>query len=173
MRTRSSKGWGQLPREIARAMAGAKINGSESRIIWAIVYKTFAFTKAKDRIPWSQLAELTGIDQWNLSRPIKSLLKKGVITSEGNRFGLEVDFLKWKIPSNQMVLKNSPSVSKNSPSVSKDLPSKQMDSRDLSKRTYQERGFTKPSQEKTGREIPDILKNLVKGNFDFPDKQIR
>ncbi|GAJ18336.1 unnamed protein product, partial [marine sediment metagenome] len=66
MRTRSSKGWGQLTRTIARALAGAKINGSESRVLWAMVYKTIAFNKASDGIPWSQLEELTGIDQWHL-----------------------------------------------------------------------------------------------------------
>ena len=161
MRTRSPEGWGQLPRAIARALAGAKINGSESRVLWAMVYKTIAFNKSADGIPWSQLAELTGIDQWNLSRPINSLLKKGVIFTKDNRYGIQTDFSKWKIPSNQMVVIDSPSIRKDSPSI-------QMDSRDLSKRTIQERVFTKPLGGKKEREVPEGLKNLIKNIGNFP-----
>ena len=152
MRTRSGAGWGQLPRAIARALAGAKINGSESRVLWAMVYKTIAFNKSGDGIPWSQLAELTGIAQWNLSRPINSLLKKGVIYRKVSVFGIQTDFSKWKIPSNQMVIKESPSVSKESPSVSKESPSNQMDSRDLSKRTIQEKGLSASLREEKKEE---------------------
>ncbi|GAI61997.1 unnamed protein product, partial [marine sediment metagenome] len=39
MRTKRVEGWGQLPREMARALARVKINGSESRVLWAMVYK--------------------------------------------------------------------------------------------------------------------------------------
>jgi len=153
MRTRSSKGWGQLPRTIARAFAGAKLNGSESRIVWAIVYKTIAFNKSEDEIPWSQLSDLTGIDQWNLTRPINRLLKKGVILRKGFVYGIQTDFSKWKIPSNQMVIKVLPSVSKELPSVSKELPSNQMDSRDLSKRAFQEKGLSASQRRKKYKEF--------------------
>ncbi|GAJ22041.1 unnamed protein product, partial [marine sediment metagenome] len=40
MRTRSGEGWGQLPRAMARALAGVNLNRSESKVLWAIVYKT-------------------------------------------------------------------------------------------------------------------------------------
>jgi len=142
MRTRSSKGWGQLPRTIARALAGARINGSESRIIWAIIYKTIAFNKVNDGIPWSQISDLTGIDEWNLTRGFNSLLKKGIIFKKDSVYGIQNDFSKWKIPSNQMVIKETPSDSKDLPSDSKDLPSDRMDSRDLSKRAFQEKGLS-------------------------------
>jgi len=152
LRTRSGEGWGQLPRVIARAFAGAKINGSESRVLWAMVYKTIAFNKVNDGIPWSQLAELTGIDQWNLSRPINSLLKKGVIYTKDSRYGIQTDFIKWKIPSNQMVIKELPSDRKEIPSDRKEIPSNQMDSRDLSKRTIQEKGLSASLREEKRKE---------------------
>ncbi len=148
MQIRSSKGWGRLYRTIARAFAGAKINGSESRVLWAIVYKTIAFNKLEDEIPWSQLEELTGIDEWNLTRPIYSLLKKGMIFRKGSILGVQLDFKKWKIPSNQMVIEESPSNQKELPSIRKELPSNQMDSRDLSKRAFQEKGLSPSQREK-------------------------
>ncbi|GAI67211.1 unnamed protein product, partial [marine sediment metagenome] len=150
MRTRSSKGWGQLPRALARALAGAKINGSESRVLWAMVYKTIAFNKSSDGIPWSQLAELTGIDQWHLGRSINSLLKKGVIFSKDNVFGIQTDFSKWETPPKQVVIQEPPPDQGELPPKRGELPPKRVDSRDLSKRAYQEKGLS-PSEKKKKR----------------------
>ena len=173
MRTKSPAGWGQLPRSIARAFAGAKINGSESRVLWAMVYKTIAFNKSNDGIPWSQLAELTGIDQWNLSRPINSLLKKGVIFTKEGRYGIQTDFSKWKIPSNQMVIKDSPSVSKDSPSVSKDSPSNQMDSRDPSKRTIKRKGLSTSLREEQIEKNKRGIHRFVESIGNMPGRKKR
>jgi len=147
------RGWGRLPRRIALALARAKINGREFNVLWAIVYKTIAFNKDEDGIPWSQLAEVTGIDEWNLSRPINGLLKKGVIFREGDVIGVQVDFSKWKIPLNLMVEKGSPSNLKDSPSNLKDSPSEMMDSRDLSKRAFQEKGLSASQRKKKHEEF--------------------
>ncbi|MBA7537573.1 hypothetical protein ES705_29842 [subsurface metagenome] len=158
MRIKEVKGWGQLPREMARALAKAKINGSESRVLWALVYKTIAFNKASDRIPWSQISELTGIDEWNLSRSINGLLKKGLIMKKVDGYGFLIDYDKRGTPSKRMVEKDSPSVSKDSPSVSKDLPSNRMDSRDLSKRAIQEKGLSASKDKKRGKKQLEIIR---------------
>ena len=158
MRIKEVKGWGQLPREMARALARAKINGSESRVLWAMVYKTIAFNKASDRIPWSQLSELTGINEWNLSRSINSLLKKGLILKKDKGYGFLIDYNKEGTPSKQMVKGESPSVSKDLPSVSKDLPSNRMDSRDLSKRAIQEKGLSASKDKKRGKKQLEIIR---------------
>ncbi len=142
MRTISGKGWGQLPREIAMALAGAKINGSESRMLWAMVYKTIAFNKSNDGIPWSQLEELTGIDQWHIGRAINSLLKKGIIFKKDNVFGIQTDFSKWEVPPKRVAMRERPPNQGELPPNQGDLPPNQVDSRDLSKRTIQEKGFS-------------------------------
>ena len=139
MRIKEVKGWGQLPRELARALAGAKINGSESRVLWAMVYKTIAFNKSNDGIPWFQLEELTGIDQWHLGRSINSLLKKGIIFRKGNIFGVQLDFSKWETPPKQVVKDKTPPDQGELPPDQGELPPKRVDSRDLSKRTNQDR----------------------------------
>ncbi|GAI57922.1 unnamed protein product, partial [marine sediment metagenome] len=108
MRIRSSEGWGQLPRRIALALAGAKLNGSEGRIVWAIVYKTIAFTKLEDRIPRIQFVEITGIADRHLDFIFNSLLKKGVILRKDNVYGIQTDFSKWEIPPNQVVIQKIP-----------------------------------------------------------------
>jgi len=168
MRTRSGEGWGQLPRKLALALAGARLNVYEFRIVLAIMYKTTAFNKSKDRIPWSQLAEITGINLRHLTRTINSLLKKGVITKEGFVYGLQEDFSKWEtLPYMVVKDKTLPSMVKTLPSMVKILPS-MVGSRDLLKRTNQERGFIKPGEEKRERKIPEGLKQLRKDIKNFP-----
>ncbi len=171
MRTRSGEGWGQLPRALARALAGAKINGSESRVLWAMVYKTIAFNKSSDGIPWSQLEELTGIDEWHLGRSINSLLKKGIIFKTGSVFGIQTDFSKWKIPPKQVVMKGLPPDQGDLPPDQGDLPPKRVDSRDLSKRAFQEKGLSPSQREEKKKEIEKGLKMLKEAVGKIPDRK--
>jgi phage replication O-like protein O len=171
MQIKEVKGWGQLPREMARALARAKINGSESRVLWALVYKTIAFNKASDRIPWSQISELTGIDEWNLSRSINGLLKKGLIMKKVDGYGFLIDYDKRGTPSKRMVEKDSPSVSKDSPSVSKDLPSNRMVSRDLSKRAFQEKGLSAFQRRKKQEEFKKGFEMMKEAIGKVPDEK--
>ncbi|MBA7586895.1 hypothetical protein ES708_28902 [subsurface metagenome] len=140
MRTKEVKGWGRLPRSLARALAGAKLNVYEGRVVWAIVYKTIAFNKLEDKIPQSQLVDLTGIVQRNLFRTVNSLLKKGVIFRKGNKYGVELDFSKWKNTSLEMYKEKYISGERKYISGDVKNTSLEMDSRDLLKRTNQDRG---------------------------------
>jgi len=161
MRTRSGEGWGQLPRKLTLALAGAKLNGYEFRIVLGIMYKTTAFNKSKDQIPWSQLAKITGINLRHLTRTINSLLKKGIIIKEGFVYGLQEDYSKWETLPNMVVkAKTLPNPVKTLPNPDETLPNT-VGSRDLLKRTNQERGFIKPGEEKKGREVPEGLKLLI------------
>ena len=171
MRTRSDKGWGKLPRRIARALAGTKSNDYESRVIWAIVYFTFAWTKSEDWITWGQLSEITGIDQWHLSRPINSLLKKGVIFMKANRYGIQLDFSKWETPPIQVVKKQTPPIQEKTPPIQEKTPPKQVDSLDPILRTNPRGVFSKPTQEKKEGEVPEGLKNLIKDIGNMPGKK--
>ncbi|GAI85722.1 unnamed protein product [marine sediment metagenome] len=166
MRTRSSEGWGQLPRAIARALAGTDLREYEAKLIWAIVYKTIAFNKIEDRIPQSQFVSLTGIDQRNLSRTINSLLKKGMIFKRGNVYGIQRDFTKWENTSPQVYTEKY--ISSEKKYIGRDVKntSPETDSRDLSKRAIQEKGLS-PSEKKKKKEIVDrglkMLKETLKG----------
>ncbi len=169
MRIEEVKGWGKLLRILAKVLAGTRLNVYEGKVVWAIVFKTVAFNKKEDEIPWSQLSELTGIDEWNLTRPINSLLKRGIIFRKDSILGVQLDFKKWKIPSIEMVEKESPSLEKESPSLEKESPSLEMDSRDLSKRAIQEKGLSTQEREKKRKEYKTglaMLKEAVKRSMD-------
>ena len=168
MRTRSDKGWGKLPRRIARALAGLKINGEESRVIWGIVYYTFAWTKSEDWITWGQLSEITGITEWHLSRPINSLLKKGVIFMKANRYGVQLDFSKWETPPSSVVDKETPPSSEETPPSSEKTPPKPVVSLDPILRTIPKRVFSKPTRKGKEGEVPEGLKQLMKDIGNLP-----
>ncbi len=173
MRTRSSKGWGQLPREMARALARAKINGSESKVLWAMVYKTIAFNKSSDRIPWCQLEELTGIDQWHLGRAINSLLKKGLILKKDKEYGFHIDFDKEEIPPKRVVKKELPPDQGDLPPNQGELPPKRVVSRDLSKRAIQEKGLSASFRKRKLGEYKKgfaMMKEAIKGKPVSPEE---
>lgn len=85
-------GWGRLPRLIIKKLAGLKLNQYESRVVLAIVYFTIGYSKFDDWIAQSQIVEITGIDQRNLDRTLKSLVEKGVIYKKDCRYRLVIEF---------------------------------------------------------------------------------
>lgn len=55
---------------------------AELKVYLIIVRKTFGWHKNKDRISLSQLETLTGLHRSNITKAIKSLLERGIITKE-------------------------------------------------------------------------------------------
>ncbi|GAI59093.1 unnamed protein product, partial [marine sediment metagenome] len=76
-------------------------------------------------------------------------------------YGVQLDFSKWEIPPKQMVIKKLPSDQRETPSKRRELPSNQMDSRDLSKRAYQEKGLS-PSEKKKKRKADKRGLKMIK-----------
>lgn len=169
MRTRSSKGWGQLPREIARALASGNLNWYEGNMMWAIVYKTIAFNKEEDKIPKSQMTDLTGINKRHLSRTINSLLKKGMIFRRGNVYGVQTDFSKWEKTPNQVYKEKKHLIRAERVPIQGENTPNQVPSRDLSKRTIKKGGLQpslredqiKENKEGITRSI-NLFKDLMK-----------
>jgi len=171
MRTRSSAGWGRLPRVIARALASGNLSKCEGNLMWAIVYKTIAFNKEEDKIPKSQMTDLTGINKRHLSRTINSLLKKGVIFRKGNVYGVQLDFSKWENTPNQVYKeKKHQSRAKRVPIQGNNTPI-QVPSRDLSKRAYQEKGLSASLREEKLKEFKKGLKMMKEAIGKIPDKK--
>ncbi|GAI64333.1 unnamed protein product [marine sediment metagenome] len=153
MRTRSGAGWGRLPRAIARALASGNLNWYEGNLMWAIVYKTIAFNKEEDKIPKSQMVELTGINKRHLSRTINSLLKKGVIFRRGNVYGVQTDFSKWENTPNQVYKEKKHLIRAERVPIQGENTPNQVPSRDLSKRAIQEKGLSASQKEKKHEEF--------------------
>ena len=169
MRTRSGAGWGRLPRAIARALASGNLNWYEGNLMWAIVYKTIAFNKEEDKIPKSQMTDLTGINKRHLSRTINSLLKKGMIFRRGNVYGVQTDFSKWKNTPNQVYKEKKHLIRAERVPIQGENTPNQVHSRDLSKRAYQEKGLSTQERKKKKKEYKTglaMMKEAIKRSKD-------
>lgn len=171
MRTKEVKGWGQLPRDLAKALARTDLSKNEGKLLWAIVYKTIAFNKSEDKIPQSQLVDLTGIDQRHMTRTINSLLKKGVILRKGNKYGFLLDFTKGKnTPVAVYNKKYTSSGGKYTSSGVKNTPVA-VPSRELFKRAFQEKGVSPFYRKKKLEEFKKGMEMMKEAIGKIPGKK--
>lgn len=87
--------WAKVHNCILTALARTKLNGEESRIVFAILYKTYGFNKSEDWIANSQLEQLTGIHRTHCSRSVHKLMKRNIVTKTGNIIKLNKYFFQW------------------------------------------------------------------------------
>ena len=70
----------------------AEMDKSEIKVVLAICRKTFGWHKTKDRISFSQIAEMTGLNNSGVQRGIESSIERGVVLRNptGNSFEYEI-----------------------------------------------------------------------------------
>ncbi|GAJ08917.1 unnamed protein product, partial [marine sediment metagenome] len=149
----------------------SRFNVYESRVVMVIVHKTIAFNKLKDRIPRLQFTEITGIADRHLDRTINSLLKKGVIFKKDSVYGIQRDFEKWETPPLQVYKVKTPPLEVKNPPLEVKNPPLEVDSRDLSKRAYQEKGLSTSEREEKKKEYKTGLAMLKEAIKRSPDRK--
>jgi len=171
MRTKREEGWGQLPRMIAKILAGINLGSNESKVLWSIIYKTIAFNKIEDRIPGSQLIALTGIEKRNMYRAVNSLLKKGVILKKGSIYGVQRDLSKWEKVSVETLIGERCQYEDKKVSVE----DKKVVGRDTlirtSKRAFQKKGLSTREKEEKRKEYKTGLAMLKEAIKRSPDRK--
>ena len=75
-------GFIRIAKELAKQFAKLNLSAYEWRFIWALWIKTWAWHKKADRIPLSQIAELTGIHKAHISRAKRTLILRNIIIEE-------------------------------------------------------------------------------------------
>lgn len=79
----------------------APLTKRELLIIFAIIRKTYGYSKKIDRISCSQLAEITGIQRQHINMSVNRLIAANVIYSEGKmsarKIGLNKIYTEWKL----------------------------------------------------------------------------
>ncbi|MFC1962280.1 replication protein [Chloroflexota bacterium] len=92
----SPLGFTKIPNRLIEALARINLNAYESRVIWFIIRKTYGWHKDTDWISLSQLSEGTLIKKSNISRTIKSLVKRNIVTRPDSRhIGLQEEYFHW------------------------------------------------------------------------------
>jgi phage replication O-like protein O len=72
-------GYTKIANKILEDILLADLNKEELKLTLAIVRKTYGWNKKADKISYSQMAELTGIDRRHIGRGVKSLLYRDLI----------------------------------------------------------------------------------------------
>jgi len=93
-----------IANEIVDALARVNLSAYESRVLWCIFRKTYGWNKKIDRISYSQFEGATGMKRWHIGRTLKLLVKRNIITCQGEgqylEYGIQKDYEQWQKGSN-------------------------------------------------------------------------
>ena len=89
-------GFIKLATDIAKYLAKTYMSSYESQIIWAIFIKTYGWNKKEDWISNSQFVELTDMHKSHVSRTVKKLIKRKIVTQTGNKIAFQKNSKLWK-----------------------------------------------------------------------------
>ena len=110
-------GFTGIANEIVEAMSRTYLTSYETRILWVIFRKTYGWDKKEDWVSISQFVELTGIHRSHVSRSLRLLVLRNIVTKRGNKISFNKYWSQWKeLPNgatdHSTVTKRGPSVTK-------------------------------------------------------------
>ncbi len=94
-------GYTPIASELVEALAKTNLSAYESRVLWALLRKTYGWHKKADRISRSQFASLTGLDGRNISRTLSKLVSRNIVTRRTRAlqvvvYSIQKDYTLWK-----------------------------------------------------------------------------
>lgn len=110
-------GYVAIANEIVDALSKTQLSGYESRLIWAVWRKTYAWHKKDDWISLSQFGELTGLRESHICRTLKRLVRRDILTKNGNKYSFQKDYQKWQEDLPKMVMKLTKNGNSNLPKM--------------------------------------------------------
>lgn len=100
-------GYTKIANEIIETLMRTNLSSYQSRILWAIWRKTYGWNKKEDWISNNQLVMMTGIRKQHVSRTIKELIKRNMVTKSGNKTAFNKDYTQWEKLPKQVTVTNS------------------------------------------------------------------
>lgn len=97
--TTQVRGWFKMKRSIQMRLMRISLNGRETQILFAVMHKTIApmeDPKPTDWISLSQLSELTGLEERNISAVKRGLIKRKILIEDGRKIGINLDTDAWE-----------------------------------------------------------------------------
>ena len=107
---RIEDGFVRVANDLITKICQTDLNGRESRILNAIIIKTYGFNKSMDWVSSQQLSELTGIAENHICTIKKGLIDRCILITEGRKTGVNPVISEWleKSPIKQVKTKNIP-----------------------------------------------------------------
>lgn len=90
-------GYVTIANELAERFSLAGMNGSEHRILWVVIRKTYGYNKKQDYISLTQFQKSTGMGRNQVVDTLRSLVGKRVLLKENSIYGLNKDWESWVV----------------------------------------------------------------------------
>lgn len=114
-------GYTRIANELLDAMIAARLTARQWAVVMAVIRKTYGFNKKHDDIGLGQLASMTGIDKANLSRAVRELSDRNIISrsagDHGHNLGINKNFSQWGLSKGQPVADSATRCQKSNPLV--------------------------------------------------------
>ena len=88
-------GYYRVANELGLALCNVRLSDRESRLVHAIMMKTFGWQKPMDWVCYDQLAEMTGIDVTNIGKTKTALVKRKILVVDGKKTGINPIVSEW------------------------------------------------------------------------------
>jgi len=88
-------GYLRLSNTLVDALCRTKLSDRESRVVFAVIRRTYGYGKATDWVCLEQLAEMTGILSRNICQAIKSLSVRKILIKDGRKIGVNPIISEW------------------------------------------------------------------------------
>ena len=89
----------QIANEILEKLMKLHLSPNQWRVLLCIIRKTYGFKKKVDYIANSQIQTATGLGKSVVSRALRELQARNIITRNGKVSGIQKDWEKWKVSS--------------------------------------------------------------------------
>ncbi|MGI2056222.1 replication protein [Shewanella baltica] len=89
-------GYLRLSNTLVDALCRTKLSDRESRVVFAVIRRTYGYGKATDWVCLEQLADMTGITTSNICHAIKSLTARDIIIKDGRKVGVNPIVSAWQ-----------------------------------------------------------------------------
>ncbi|MEL4248537.1 replication protein [Shewanella xiamenensis] len=88
-------GYLRLSNTLVDALCCTKLSDRESRVVFAVIRRTYGFGKSMDWICLEQLADMTGISSSNICHAIRSLTQRNILIKDGRKLGVNTVVSEW------------------------------------------------------------------------------
>lgn len=92
----TDNGYYRVANELGLALCKVRLSDRESRLVHAVMMKTFGWQKGMDWICYEQLSELTGIDITNIGKTKTALVKRNIFLVAGKKLGINPIVSEWE-----------------------------------------------------------------------------
>ncbi len=88
-------GYYRIATELGQQLCKTQLSDRESRLINAVMLKTFGWQKVTDWVCYEQLAEMTNIDVSNIGKTKAALVKRNILIVSGKKIGVNPVVSEW------------------------------------------------------------------------------